>query len=701
MPDPVSSDDKTLIKPLEELGGGMPQHFVPYLVLVQGPRQGMRFPLRTGENTGGRLPTNQIVLEDQSVSRQHFSVIRTVTGIAVKDLGSKNGTLVNGQPIPETVTIGHGDIVQIGIYALRLITRAVAPEEELEPVPPEYEGRTVVMELPPDAETATHHEGAVEGTAGGEGEGEERGDTAVAPSPALAVEEEPERRRPRWLILGLWLLVGALLAGLGYLAYTRYVGSPPAPRAPVVAKPVAECPPGQVPVAPRTDPLQCVPEAPKPKMLPVFLDFDARPLPAKVQFEGKDFGMTRITANMQLEVGKTYTADALFHLDELREDLTEHYTFTVKETDTSIPILFRGPIGSIKILRLPREVEVLARGFFAHAPLQPRTFTLANVAYGKPIYAPYGRYEIELRGPRPVGDAGQVVTDIRYRREVFVTEDAAIQTIEVTDDDLTQFPVEIRSVPDRADLFVDTKPVGKTPYQGLFPLGEHTLTLRKEGYFEHTEQLRNDINEPFQKEIALKTTAAGARINEGQALLLKGMYKEAIAKLSEVFPLNPLPVETAKAQYLLGSAFLGLNDLVSAQGYFEQAKTHPDYELQSKLGLVNIANAQGEKSKAIYLLGEVMLKATDPQIKQEAANTFKTVSPFKSVIYVQSDPPGATVAFNDQAVGQKTPLFLTDLGLGNYRLRIQKEGYEPQDLNMNLTIHEFNPVIVKLKPIAK
>ena len=80
----------------------------------------------------------------------------------------------------------------------------------------------------------------------------------------------------------------------------------------------------------------------------------------------------------------------------------------------------------------------------------------------------------------------------------------------------------------------------------------------------------------------------------------------AVAKLAEVFQLNPLPVETAKAQYLLGSAYLGLNDLAQGLGYFEQAKNHPDYELQSKLGLVNILNSQGDKPRALTVLVEVM-----------------------------------------------------------------------------------------------
>lgn len=702
----VGIDEKTQLKPLGELGigdsGGAA--FIPYLVLVEGPRQGARFPLRGGDNVGGRLPSNDIVLEDQSVSRQHFTVMRADTGISVKDNESKNGTSVNGQSIQSVVTVGHGDIIQVGIYALRLITRSVAPDEELAPLPADYEGRTVMTERPADAaaETATTFEDDA-GTANVP-------DQKEITSPQLTeldIKEEPDKRRPRWVRWGLFGVLIVLIAGLGTYVYWEFFRAPP-PAAPLskpqltqTPPPVQQCPPGQKPVEPKTDPIQCVPDVPTPKMVPIFLDFASSPLPAKVQFEGKDYGLTPVKPNIQLEVGKTYTADAVFHLDELQEDLTEHFTFTVKATDTAIPVLFRAPIGIIKVMKLPRDVELTAQGFFAYDQFHPKTMTLSNIAYGKPLYVPYGRYVLELRAPRPIGDGGQVVSDIRYRREIFLTEDAPTFAVEVADEALTQFPVEIRSTPDHADLFIDATPVGKTPYTGFFPTGEHTLTLRKEGYFEHTEQIKNEMNVLYQREIVMKTTAAGERLNEGHSLLIKGMYKEAIAKLAEVFQQNPLPVETAKAQYLLGSAYLGLNDIATAQGYFEQAKNHPDYELQSKLGLVNIVNMQGDKPKAITLLVEVMLKAQDEAIKTEAANTFKTVSPFKSVLYVYSDPAGATVMFNDQPVGQKTPLIMSDLGLGNYRLRIQKDGYEPQDVSMNVTIHEFNPVIVKLKPIAK
>jgi hypothetical protein len=50
-----------------------------------------------------------------------------------------------------------------------------------------------------------------------------------------------------------------------------------------------------------------------------------------------------------------------------------------------------------------------------------------------------------------------------------------------------EFPVKVKSDPSNAEVFIDGKSVGRTPYEGNFPLGEHRLVLQKEGYFEHAE----------------------------------------------------------------------------------------------------------------------------------------------------------------------------------------------------------------------
>ena len=63
--------------------------------------------------TIGRLPECEIVVDDVGASRQHAEVRRTDDGFVLADLGSTNGTLVNGSPIREHL-LEDGDRITIG-----------------------------------------------------------------------------------------------------------------------------------------------------------------------------------------------------------------------------------------------------------------------------------------------------------------------------------------------------------------------------------------------------------------------------------------------------------------------------------------------------------------------------------------------------------------------------------------------------------
>jgi len=63
--------------------------------------------------TIGRLPECDVVVDDAGASRQHARIRRTESGFVLTDLGSTNGTMVNGEPIQEHV-LEHGDRITIG-----------------------------------------------------------------------------------------------------------------------------------------------------------------------------------------------------------------------------------------------------------------------------------------------------------------------------------------------------------------------------------------------------------------------------------------------------------------------------------------------------------------------------------------------------------------------------------------------------------
>lgn len=67
--------------------------------------------------TIGRRPTNDVVVDHLTVSGQHAAVDTTTQGSFILDLGSTNGTMINGQPIKKHL-LQNGDAVDIGKYKL-------------------------------------------------------------------------------------------------------------------------------------------------------------------------------------------------------------------------------------------------------------------------------------------------------------------------------------------------------------------------------------------------------------------------------------------------------------------------------------------------------------------------------------------------------------------------------------------------------
>jgi hypothetical protein len=87
------------------------------LVVVRGPNAGSRFLLDRDTTQVGRHPDSDIFLDDVTVSRRHAELTHSEDGIRVKDLGSLNGSYVNGDRVEERV-LATGDELQIGRFKL-------------------------------------------------------------------------------------------------------------------------------------------------------------------------------------------------------------------------------------------------------------------------------------------------------------------------------------------------------------------------------------------------------------------------------------------------------------------------------------------------------------------------------------------------------------------------------------------------------
>ena len=80
---------------------------------------GQRLAVTAHAVTIGRLPDCTVVINDPNVSRRHAEVRRGLHGTTVVDLGSTNGTKVNGQRIGAEHTLAAGDIITVGNTHLR------------------------------------------------------------------------------------------------------------------------------------------------------------------------------------------------------------------------------------------------------------------------------------------------------------------------------------------------------------------------------------------------------------------------------------------------------------------------------------------------------------------------------------------------------------------------------------------------------
>jgi len=96
-------------------------------VLVTTDRAGTSFPVRSAEVTIGKAPENEIVIDDPTVSRNHLVVVRQKDRFLVKDLGSTNGTFIDGAQVREGY-LRPGSLLEVGDVQLRFQPK-VAPVE--------------------------------------------------------------------------------------------------------------------------------------------------------------------------------------------------------------------------------------------------------------------------------------------------------------------------------------------------------------------------------------------------------------------------------------------------------------------------------------------------------------------------------------------------------------------------------------------
>jgi len=103
------------------------------------------YPLSKERTTLGRKPHNDIVIDNLAISGEHAMIMTILNDSFLEDLGSTNGTLVNGQPIKKHF-LQNNDVVELGKYKLKYVAETTATHAS----PAEFE-KTMVLRAPAGA----------------------------------------------------------------------------------------------------------------------------------------------------------------------------------------------------------------------------------------------------------------------------------------------------------------------------------------------------------------------------------------------------------------------------------------------------------------------------------------------------------------------------------------------------------------------
>lgn len=133
------------------LGRGRP---TATLVIRQGTQAGMSFVISGNQVTLGREEGLEIVLQDPEASRRHARITWQGGRYVIEDLGSTNGTFVNGMQLTTPLALNPGDSIGVGQTALvfQMLTAEAGPTASYQ-APPEQRPAYVPTAAPAPAQS--------------------------------------------------------------------------------------------------------------------------------------------------------------------------------------------------------------------------------------------------------------------------------------------------------------------------------------------------------------------------------------------------------------------------------------------------------------------------------------------------------------------------------------------------------------------
>jgi pSer/pThr/pTyr-binding forkhead associated (FHA) protein len=109
-------------------------------------------PLDRERITIGRKPQNDIQIENLAVSGEHARIVTILKDSFLEDLGSTNGTLVNGNPVKKHI-LQDSDVIEIGKYKLKFVMDATLAPPAEEASMEDFE-KTMILRAPAAAKAA-------------------------------------------------------------------------------------------------------------------------------------------------------------------------------------------------------------------------------------------------------------------------------------------------------------------------------------------------------------------------------------------------------------------------------------------------------------------------------------------------------------------------------------------------------------------
>ncbi|MFT3841952.1 MAG: FHA domain-containing protein [Myxococcaceae bacterium] len=165
------------------------------LEIVAGPDAGKKKKFKGVRMKVGRTAGVDLLLKDQSVSRIHFEMVVGDKGVLLRDLGSGNGTKVNGEKVLEKL-LEHGDEIHIGKTKIKFVDELAAfqkAQEDAEKKKEEKAAEAKAAEEKKEGEEKKEAEGGEEKKEGEGGEAEAKEGEEKAEGEGAAAEEGDEK----------------------------------------------------------------------------------------------------------------------------------------------------------------------------------------------------------------------------------------------------------------------------------------------------------------------------------------------------------------------------------------------------------------------------------------------------------------------------------------------------------------------------